>query len=56
MKRILAAILTLLLALSLCACSTGKGASTGSALTWEEIEALADAQLAAEQAANEQAE
>lgn len=50
MKRnVIALILAALLTLSLTACNKGKGSSTGSDLTWKQIEALADKQLAAEQ-------
>lgn len=54
MKKVIVVILTLLTALSLCACDSksGKKASapaTGSDLSWEEIEKLADERLAAEE-------
>ena len=38
MKKLTLILLTLALALSLAACDRGSGASTGSDLSWEEIE------------------
>lgn len=50
MKKMIAAILALLMAVSLCACNSGsskkKEAATGSDLSWEEIQKLADERLA----------
>lgn len=59
MKKLTAIILTMLIALSLCACDNGKNdepVSTGSDLSAAEIERLADEALAreAEAAAAEQ--
>ena len=48
MKKLTAMILTALLLLSLCACNGGKRATTGSDLTWEEVERIADRQHAEE--------
>lgn len=48
MKKLTAMILTALLLLSLCACNGGKRATTGSDLTWEEVERIADRELADE--------
>ena len=51
MKKLTAFILTMLIALSMCACDGGKSkepASTGSDLSAEEIERLADEALAKE--------
>lgn len=51
MKRLTAWILAALLLLSLCACEGGKRASTGSDLSWEEVERIAERELAEEAAA-----
>lgn len=53
MKKLIAVILILLLSLNLCACSGGSGkknAATGSDLSWEQIEKLAEKELAKEAA------
>ena len=42
MKKLLITILILLTVLSLCACESGKGAATGSDLSWDEMMALAE--------------
>ena len=51
MKKSLIYVLLLTMLLSLCACDGGKGkrAASGSDLTWEEIEKLADERIAAEE-------
>lgn len=48
MKKITATVLLLLMVLSLCACDNGKNdktPSTGSDLTWEQIEKMAEKEL-----------
>ena len=50
MKKLIATVLILLMAVSLCACNSGNSkkrpAATGSDLSWEQIEKLADERLA----------
>ena len=54
MKRLIALLLAAMLALSFCACDSGKkNAATGSDLSWEQIERLAEKELAKEAAAAE---
>ena len=54
MKRWIALLLAAMLALSFCACDSGKkGAATGSDLSWKQIEKLAEEELAREAAAAE---
>ena len=51
MKKFLTYTLLLVMLLGLCACDSGKGksaAATGSDLSWEEIEKLAEKELAAD--------
>jgi len=52
MRRIITILLTAMLLLSLCACNVGKGASTGSDLTQEEIEQIL-AEMEAEESAQQ---
>ena len=52
MKKVTAIILALTLALSLCGCTRGKGASTGSDLTQAEIDRIVEEMEQAEAANN----
>ena len=57
MKKLIATILILLLTVGLCGCNGNNGrknggAATGSDLSWEEIEKIAEKELAEEAAAS----